>query len=583
MKTFLKKHESLFLAIAVNLFFLILLSLSVGVAYELSDDWFFAKNIANGNYDYTFCSYFIQILTGVVQKVIYPINAFMLLQIIFGFVSLTAVCYVLLDTFGIKRGFMLAMAVECVFAINAYSAVTFTKTAALLAVAGGLMMLWAYHNKKHIGYSIFGIILILLGSFYRFKIFYSVLAVFACCVLALIISKTRKPFFKSLLEVLKEVLTLKTVSLVAAMLIVVFSCNFISKAVIYSGEGMDYYKTYGPLRSAVVDYSIPLYESAPEKYQEVGMSENDYNMLINWYFDDEGYSDVETLEHVVAMQDEEQKSAGALKLVISNAYYEFMKIFEMAPEGILIIAYLVIAAAILILYKKKSWLFVGIISFAIFALHAYLWLGGRTRYRAVFSIWFAAIICLIYLTRFMEFRQWVENLKERHFRGLRGGLVGFCDAYMITFFVLTVAVALPQLDVDLNVEYPNLEQYIAESEGKTFALSRAAYGWVRDEAVLQKPLNIGDDGMFEKCVYFGSPYYAHPSYDELLASFGIENLYTDIIDNPNLLYIDKLDVRDVDMFVAYLNEQYGENATYGYTLVNTIDGFEIYEIITMKE
>ena len=119
-----------------------------GARYELSDDMFFSMNIANGNYNYIFCNYFIQYLSGLLQQLIYPFNAFMLLQIALGFIGMTSICYILMETTGYKKGFFLVLLVETAFAINIYSLITFTKTAAILMTAGALMIFWAAYEKK---------------------------------------------------------------------------------------------------------------------------------------------------------------------------------------------------------------------------------------------------------------------------------------------------------------------------------------------------------------------------------------------------------------------------------------------------
>ena len=202
-KRFIKERYAFLASLLINIIFLVGIVLVIGVHFELSDDWVISKNIANGSYDMIFCNYFLQVITGLLQKLIYPYNAFVILQIAFGFLSLTTISYILFDTFKFKKGIWFVLFIECVFAVNAYSLITFTKTAGLLMVAGGLLMLWAYHEKKHLGYSVFGMVLVLFGSFYRFQIFYSVLAVFGFFIIACILAKAKKgKFFSKILCIL---------------------------------------------------------------------------------------------------------------------------------------------------------------------------------------------------------------------------------------------------------------------------------------------------------------------------------------------------------------------------------------------
>lgn len=581
VKKFIKNHSSVLTAVLINTFFLTFLLLVRGAYYELSDDWFFAENIAAGNYDYTFCSFYIQYLTGLLQKVIYPVNAFMVLQIALGFVALTTICYVFLETFKFKKALVLILILECLFAINIYSIITFTKTAAFLDVAGGLTMLWAYQNKKHLGFWVYGIVLILFGSFYRMKIFYSVLAVFFFIVAACMLSTLEKFNFKSILEMFKKVLNVRTVSMVLVMLLAVFSYEFVSREVIYSGEGMDYYKEYNSLRASVVDFVLPDYEAEgmAELYNNIGVSENDYKMLKSWYLDDEANADVDTLTKVCELQDTEKDSF--IRIVKTMLLTEWNYVATLQPEGILIIAYIVIAALILILYKNKSFLFVAMNIAIILGLYTYLWYGGRSNYRAVFSILLASVVCILYCTRHLEYRDWVQKIKENKKLLFVIPVTAISVLFAGISLFLTTTVVPEKLPVSVPDRYTKLESFInsPKYEGKVFALSRSSYLVVRNSIKLRDPLVLSqEEDAFDKCVYFGNTYYAHPRYNELLANVGVDNLYKDIIDNDNMYFVDRGDIK---MFVQHLNEHYAdEDTVFGYEKFRDLRPFKLYKIVS---
>ncbi len=584
IKKYFNNHKTLCISVIINLCILLLLSLLFGFHYELSDDWCFSENIADGNYDYVYCNYFIQLISGLLQKLIFPVNAFMLLQLMLGFVSMVTISYIFLESFGFKKGILFILIVESIFAINIYTIITFTKTAAILATAGGLMMLWAYHNKKKSTYSIFGVILVILGSFYRFMIFYSVLAVFGFTICALIINKLKKPIFKSLGDILKEIFTVKTISLLLVTFISVFGLHHISRAIIFSHEGMDYYREYNSLRSSVVDFALPIYGDMQEEYNEIGISANDIKMLKFWYLDDDGIASVEMLEKISALKDSAQLP---LQSFADGSIFldEIMKMVELSPEGILRIAYIGLAVAVLVLYKKKGVIHVLLVSAAIECLHIYLWLGGRSVYRAVFSIWFAAVVLLLYSTRFLEHRDWVKKRKEERENTYYPAFASLCGGFTAVFILLTSLVSLPQLSLKHDTDYEELEKYIVSSN-KTFALSRHPFIFLRNSTQMDNALLLAENKAFDKCVYFGTPYFAHPSYNKMLEDAGIDNLYTDLIDNPDLYFVNECDIErqdDIEKFLRYLNEQYGQNAKYGCKLVAKADIFEVYKIVTVKK
>lgn len=601
LKKYVKDHSGILTSLLINIVFLVGIVLFVGVRFELSDDWFIARNIASGNYDMIFCDYFLQVITGLLQKIIYPYNAFIILQIVLGFLSLTIVSYILFDTFKFKKGIWAVLFVECVFAVNAYSLITFTKTAGLLMVAGGLLMLWAYHEKKHIGYSVFGILLVLFGSFYRFKIFYSVLAVFCFFILACVLAKAKKgSFFRSIFNAVKEILSLKTIALVLVMLIAVFSCKYISSSIFYSTDEMQYYREYNSARAKVVDWIIPYYELNVEAYEQLGISENDYNMLLDWYFDDKGYSDLETLQQVIKLADSEVDVVNRIK---SGIYSQTVNLLTLEPDGILTLAYLIVAAVVFVLYKK-GWIFVGGTALPIGLLYSYLYIDGRVRYRAVMGFWFAAIILLIYAVKFLEKRKFADKItKNGEVSSKITKVVSTVVSVvvLIALLLLTTVKMVPELDTSMKLGSSNLSNYISATEGKTFVLSRKAYAIVRDSTVIADALHVNDDDVFSKCVYYGSPYYAHPLYNKLLEDLDIENLYTDIVDNEEFYFLavegvhfyDGEKYNEIDSFVEYLNEQYADGETvYGYQLVEKIyeDTYDdtdthicgIYKIVTVK-
>ena len=129
-----------------------------------------------------------------------------------------------------------------------------------------------------------------------------------------------------------------------------------------------------------------------------------------------------------------------------------------------------------------------------------------------------------------------------------------------------------------NETYTNLNNYILNSKDKHFVLNGSAFTDVR-KSTLFKNTHLADDYIFEKCVYYGSAYYAHPCYIEMLENAGINNLYTDIIDNDNIYLIDN---GDIDMLVTYLNEQYGDTVSYEHILVDIVDGFNIYKVVSVQ-
>lgn len=576
-----RKRYEILVPFLLNLVFLLGMGLFVGFFYELSDDWFIARNIANGQYNQVFCSYFIQRLSGFLQEWIYPVNAFVLLQIIFAFVSLTTICCIYFNVFEFKVAFLYSFLMECTFAVNFYSIITFSKTAGVLTAAGALTLLWAHHEKKNIGYSIYGLLLAVLGSFYRLKIFYAVAAIFCCCVFALLVDNVFRLGWKNLPRLIKESLTVRNVGLILVLLIFVFGCNHLSiKLIMSSDERMPYYKEYNHLRSTIVDYPMPDYWDAKEEFEQIGVSENDYEMLKVWYFDDQGFGDIETFQGIIDIQQRYEYNKRAIinriKEMIASVLTE---ILLLTSEGFLILVLLASAALTVFLFRGKSWMYAVVLLMGIGVLYVYLWIGGRVKFRVVVPLWLSVLVCLCYISRFLQLRDWVLALKQR-FQGRIDVFSGVAAIVCCCVILCCTAIIVPAEHKIVNdFDYDALNAYITSEEDKTFVLSYRSYKYLRNRTVLEDPLYIGLDPVFDKCLYYSSPYYAHPSYHALLERHGVTNLYTAIIDSEEFLFVDRKKM-ELGMMLTYLAEQYGNGKTYSAELVAELSEHYIYKIRT---
>jgi hypothetical protein len=175
-------------------------------------------------------------------------------------------------------------------------------------------------------------------------------------------------------------------------------------------------------------------------------------------------------------------------------------------------------------------------------------------------------------------RDWVKQ----RFRGKAGVLTGVVAIVFCFVILYGTAIIVPKENKIANhYKSGSLNYYIVSREENTFVLSYGSYKRLRNRTVLQDPLYIGPDPVFDKCLYFGSPYYAHPSYNALLERHGVTNLYTALIDSEEFLFVDRKK-KEIDMLLAYLTEQYGNGKTYTCERVAVRDKHYIYRIRTAE-
>ncbi len=568
------KHKIVFTSTIINIVTLVLFACVGGVNYEVSDDWNFSLNILDSNYNYIFNSYFIQFISGVLQNIIYPINAYMALQIVISFIAVTSLMYVLMDTFSYKKGIVFSVVISLLYSINFYSAVTFTVTAVALIVSGCIFFIYSIIKNKKIGYSIFSILLILFGSFYRIDIFYSVFAIFVVFIFVILLSFLKRPLFKNIKSILLKVFKVKNIVLFMLILVSVFSFEFLSQCIIRSENGMNYYYEYNPARANVIDYEMPSYENHKDEYEKIGFSENDLKMLQSWYFDDEGATDLETLKELHQIQLDNKIS---LEYLVKNMISVTVKwIVTLSSEGIIMLLFIILCIGVLVCYKRKSWLFVILIGCISCLLYFYLWYKGRYVYRALFSIWFTASIFLLYSTVLMEKRKWFSKITKNRKTNITLGVVAiFISIFAVLPIHKSINEMLPINQSDFN-KIANLYNYIESSDNMNFALSSTVYNYFKDSVGLTHPLIVVQDKIYNKCAYYTNSYYAHPSYYKFLKKFNVNNLYRDIIDNDKFYFVDNEE--NIDVFIKYLNDYYSNGKTIYYKTVKKVDDFLICKV-----
>ncbi len=313
MKDLLKKiHHRLYFCLAVNFLILLFFATLYLCRFETCDD-FIMKMIASGSYtegpDYHLIH--INSVLGRLLVLLYKINGsfawYDALHYAVTWLSLSTITYVLVNHFE-NRDLFVYLAV---FAIgySFYTSVQFTKTVALPAVAGHLLIADSIEKKRKAPYYALGVILLLLSSMFRKQQFYA--CSFLCIPLYVGFFLDLIPHFNDrdrLTKVKRLIIT------GIAALILVTGASLIDKADYSSQEWKDY-RTYNSVRGSLLDFGMPEYQDNVELYDSIGMDENFYELMLRCNFYDSDVYDIEKAEKLITERER---------------YIDFTYVFEFA-------------------------------------------------------------------------------------------------------------------------------------------------------------------------------------------------------------------------------------------------------------
>lgn len=564
-------------SIVFNLIVLLLFGIFTNIYYDMADSLVFAEYIAEGYYQISFTNYFLCAFCGLIQNVIYPINAYVVIMIFVSFCSFALLTKIFLDKYGYLYATLIIVFIYSFFGVNHYSTISFTLATAL-PCAVGLLGLIHYHlmDKWKCG-SIVSLIVVLCGSTYRFQAFE---ATFAVAGVFYILIKIKNYFKENAKFKIKNflgfVFNKRFLLLFLILITVVFSCDVVSTKINNSTDELKYYTEYTNLRSQVWDYQIPSYEEAKEKYEEIGISENDLKMLDKMYMDDEGAFTVQKLEQIKALGDDFYANRSKLSVIASMIWVEGTDTFlAVTDKGMSLWSLFIVLAVYFLIIRKKYYFIPIILSLESAFLYIYLWLFGRCVYRAVYPIVLCAILCIIY-----SFDK--SSLKSFNFIKNKNVLKS-----VLSIFTIILAIVITPLSYSCNLHsevgplenakgYEEMLSYIKQNSNKKFMFSKGSSVIPVDN--YKNPWLISVPEYLENTISFDGTYYREPYSNKKTKEFGTDNLFKYVIDNDNVYFVDNASVDYIRIFTKYLDEHYSKDSTIEYNLVKSIGDFNIYTI-----
>lgn len=509
--------------------------------FETNDDTTIYELTAGAKGLYDSHTFFIHVWIGQILKLFYVIlpgiQWYTVFQYAVMYFSFTAISYVLFNR--LKTGLAVVSfgILACFFASEGYIVIQFSKTAGYAACAGILLMfhgLEALISDKTRPYVqiFFGFLLALTGSMYRFKEFLLCAAVMSGIGIYTLLSLKWKESRR-----LFQTVCLYAGSF-AALFLISLMLNVIDIHSYTSAEGWETYREFNDMRSNLLDYGFPDYETNQAAYEALGITKDDYNLYKSGNHADPELFDQEVIETLTALCQRKELN----RAFVCNYFEQFpLRFFEIPAFT----CFLLFGFCWLFWGQKSKGAFGALIYeiLVIGMVYAYLFYMGRYLIRRTeTALWMAAALMLIWLLK-----------RNQEFFTMRTA-AAFCS-FVFAFTMNSWREELrfsTQQKSRVSIQKGEREfQEILGADKKYLYLTKlgtistfTAYG----------PFDVVPEGLTSNICKLGGWEYGAATNDHILEQYGISNPYRDMIDHPQVLVVDD----KVNTTLKYLKQHYNE-------------------------
>lgn len=570
-----RKNFDLIYSIIINLIIVTLFFIFTNLSYDMADCYFYSHFISEGYYDFGFMNYLFGVICGFIQTLIFPMNAFTVLHLILCFISFTTISFIFSKKHGRKISTIFILFLTSFFAVNHYVNVSFSFAPALFLVAGVVCIFFYSQQEKWLFGTIFGSVLIIFSDIYRIEVFLLGVCITAFFILGSSLTEyfdNRSLKTKST-NLFKIIFINKRFLIFLVLFLICFSVNLFSTFICNSSKETRYFLKYTNARSQVWDYEIPDYQVCKKEYDAIDIDENDIEMLRNGYMDDEGAFTYEKLQQIEEIKNNYNKSTksiiSTLKCMTLN---ELISIRILNDQGIACIAFTIIFLFYVVIEKKRRYFIPLLLIVPILGVHIYLWYRGRVPYRAVYALWFASAVYIMYSFSKFDTREYIKFICKFYRRLVCIIITGLVVVTSIFGAYFSNKANITFVSYSTDSPTTSINNYIDSHPNDRFELSRSVH-------VIKSKNNILflDDILNNNYLIFNCTYYRSKYYDKQMSEFGTDNMYSNLL-NENVYIIDSKDNGHIHMLQMYLNKYYvSQDQTIQMKKVCTIDDVNLYK------
>ncbi len=535
MKHLWKKAESRkdvwWFSVLLNAAALLVLLLLMRPYFETNDDTtiYELASGAKGVTDYHLL--FIHVIPGFILKGLTTLAPglpwYTLMQYAVLFCSFTALSYVIFRRFRFPAACALFFTLYVFFAHQSFIVIQFSRTAGIASCAGILLMFHALEREKvNRPALIFGFLLSLAGGMYRYKEFLICAAAISGIGLYQVLRNLGRKSGAS-----RKIL-LHNIAAFAFLFLCFFGLTAVDQAA-YRGDWKEY-RAWNDVRSNLLDYGLPDYETYRDEYEELGLSKADYQL-----FRSANHADPEVFTPAVC----EKLSLLTIPKELNLTFVKnYLKRFPLGFFKIYVFTCFLLFCVYYLAWGKKGLyetLFLIYEILIIGGLYAYLYYAGRSLIaRTETGVWLAACLCLLWLTDREK-----ADIQPRSALAFAGCALAFNAGTWQT----DLRIAERDTARSQREERDFLQAVNSDSDhlylSKLGALSTyLAYG----------PFDAYAPGSTDNLLPLGGWEFGSPVVNSVLSSYNVTNPYREMINNPNVIVVDS----DVEQTMSYLRAHY---------------------------
>lgn len=552
-RTYLKKkYRKISVALISNLLILGAMAAFMRPSFETNDDIVFAE-LGSGlrgvkDAHLVFQNYGL----GMIYRLLYGVTGrlpwYTIVQYMILFAAFTVVTYVLISRLGEISGLCLFVILACGFGYEGYIHLQFTKTAGIAAAAAVFLLLYLLEQEKYSWWGIAGgILLAVIAYMYREDQFWASCGLMAGAGL-LFLFDLRKYRNKKLRRLGICVLTF------GVLLLSVFGVDRWDSSKYRSAEWKEY-QEFNQLRSELLDYGFPDYDSNQEIYEELGISREAYELYKSWNFNDTEKFDTEVMKKLVDLK---QKRPLTIRTVTA-----FLRRF---PSDLLRMPMFYFFAVFAVLWllcgKKDVCSVISVLAECLLLVAVYFYLYYQGRYmvnRVDVGLWFSA--CLVML--------WIFSSGEVRYMNTKVSVLLCMICVVLGQFMMykdwrLATSSIPEARVS--------QRAVLETIGTDKEHTYLAKSGMLSEIVCYGPFDRMPENLLDNVYWFGGWECRTPGYTRAMEVRGIINPYRDVVNNENVYLVDD----NIDLTLKYIRQYYAENAEA--VFVKTIGNVDVYQI-----
>ena len=506
---------------------------------------------------------FINIIIGTLFKGLYTLVPaapwYALYQYAMIFAGFTAMTWILLQRWGRIPAIVLSVAAISFFGLDAYIRLQFTKTTAVAAVFGIMLMFYSLGKEKGTKSlrvpMVSGVILSLLGGMYRYVEMLAAGAVMCWIIIDSLVDAIKNSAgAKEKLHCVFD--TIKPFILFLLLFIAIFAIDL---SAYRDTEWAEYYK-YNEAHSQVMDLGTPSYHEHKEEYTALGISETLSELINDWNFYDPDKLDTDTFLKLAALDEEDGSGLVSINGFVTDLLPRLVRYWCFAG--------LVLTGLVWLLVGKHScsaWAAVLLSVFSCTAMFFMTYLLGRPgMYRVDYGLILAVTAVVLW------FIPGGKALPRR---------MKFCTAVtLISAAVLFGAYMRywgPSFAKETGIDHTTERQALItlRDDGHLIIADIKAVSMYAAESPFGEPVY----GMSDKLIPLGGWTAEYPPIVHLMHEYGVANPYRDCVDNDEVYVL----FYDIELFMRYINETYAPSArAVPVEPLSSQTGLPIYKITT---